>query len=82
MPIYEFKCLDCNEVLEILFVRSDDSAEIRCKACGSEHLERILSAASHAMAPSAGGGASSGAPAQTRSCSSGSCSTWTLPGGD
>ena len=36
MPIYEFKCLKCNECFEILVISSEDSVEMRCPACGAE----------------------------------------------
>ncbi|MFP4477088.1 MAG: FmdB family zinc ribbon protein [Desulfatibacillaceae bacterium] len=82
MPIYEFRCLDCNEVLEVLMLSSTEEVEMQCKACKSENLERILSSTNHAMAPGGGQGGSVGPSAQTRTCSSGSCSTVTLPGVD
>ena len=81
MPIYEFKCLDCHEYMEILVMGAqDDQVEMKCKQCGSEHLERILSSTNFSMA---GGGVAAGAagPAkESRSCSGGSCTTWNLPG--
>ena len=43
MPIYDFKCQDCGEVSEIL-VRGADSQPARCTSCGSENLERLVSA--------------------------------------
>lgn len=82
MPIYEFKCLDCHEYMEILVMGAqDDQVEMKCKLCGSEHLERILSSTNFSMA--GGGAAAAGAagPAkESRSCSGGSCTTWNLPG--
>jgi putative FmdB family regulatory protein len=79
MPIYEFKCLKCQECTEILIMGAkDNQVEMSCKHCGSEDLERILSSTSYAMAP--GGSGSSQASTQSRSCSSGSCTTWNLPG--
>jgi putative FmdB family regulatory protein len=79
MPIYEFKCLNCNECMEILVMGADSGkVEMRCKQCGSEDLERILSSTNYAMA--AGSGNPSQACTQSRTCSSGSCTTWNLPG--
>ncbi|MBC2711855.1 MAG: zinc ribbon domain-containing protein [Desulfosarcina sp.] len=81
MPIFEFKCLDCDEYLEILVMNKKDEVELACPHCGSCNLERILSTTSHTVT---GGGpgrpASSGASTQTRNCSSGSCTTYTIPG--
>ena len=81
MPIYEFKCMDCNEYVELLVMNKQDEVELVCAKCGSENLERILSSTNHTVT---GGGhsrpADSGASAQTRTCSSGSCTTYTIPG--
>ncbi len=78
MPIYEFKCLKCQEYIEILVMGSDDDKmEVKCTKCGCEDLERILSSTNFSMAA---GGAKSQASAKTRTCSGGSCTTWDLPG--
>ena len=78
MPIYEFRCLKCNECFEILVMNNDDQVEMRCPECKSEEFERILSVSCHTT-----GGSSSdtqSAQSQTRSCSSGSCTTYDIPG--
>lgn len=81
MPIFEFKCLDCDEYMEILVMNKQEEVEMVCSRCGSGNLERILSSTNHTVT---GGGpgrpADSGASAQTRTCSSGSCTTYTIPG--
>jgi len=81
MPIFEFKCMDCDQYLEILVMKKQDEVEMACSHCGSGSLERILSTTSHTVA---GGGSrnagNNSASAQTRSCSSGSCTTYTIPG--
>ncbi|HEX75706.1 MAG TPA: zinc ribbon domain-containing protein [Dehalococcoidia bacterium] len=43
MPVYDYKCQQCEKVSEIL-VRSSDSKAIRCPSCGSGQLERLVSA--------------------------------------
>ena len=78
MPIYEFKCLDCQELTEFLFTRSDEDVELVCGQCRSANLERVLSVAGHAMGLGPKG--SGGVGTQSRNCSGGSCTTWTLPG--
>lgn len=81
MPIFEFKCLDCDEYLEILVMKKEEAVELACTQCGSGNLERILSSTNHTVTGGASGQAGkSGAGAQTRSCSSGSCTTYTIPG--
>jgi putative FmdB family regulatory protein len=42
MPIYEYRCLECGRISEI-FVRSLNSENVQCSACGSYKLDRLLS---------------------------------------
>ncbi len=80
MPIYEFKCSECETFFEILVMKSDEEHEIKCTQCGSSAVERVVSATNYAMAPSGSGGQTRGASKQERTCSSGSCTTYTVPG--
>jgi len=77
MPIYEFKCLKCNDCFEILFTSAQETAELKCAKCDSKDVERVLSSTNFSVSSGSG---SAGASAQTRSCSSGSCSTFDIPG--
>jgi putative FmdB family regulatory protein len=43
MPVYDYRCGDCGKVSEI-FQRSLDSQAIKCPNCGSENLEKLVSA--------------------------------------
>jgi len=79
MPIYEFRCLNCQDLFEILVMATDAEMEMRCPKCSGEQIERVLSSAGYQMR--SGGGASV-ASTQSRTCSSGSCTTWNLPGSD
>lgn len=77
MPIYEFRCLKCNECFEMLVMNSEETFETRCPKCKSEDFERIMSAASFTV------GAGSNSPvaeSRTRTCSGGSCTTYDIPG--
>ena len=44
MPLFDFLCLDCGRVNEMLLIGS--SEEPACPECGSKHLKRMLSAPS------------------------------------
>lgn len=40
MPLYDYRCLQCECVSEVL---TSASAQCVCPACGSEHVERLVS---------------------------------------
>ena len=79
MPIFEFKCMECEEFFELLFMGNDDEREVKCPKCSSKDVERVVSRTNFAMAtPSSAPGQM--AEKKTRNCSSGSCTTYTIPG--
>jgi putative FmdB family regulatory protein len=43
MPIYEYRCLQCGEISEI-FLRSLEGQNVQCSVCGSDKLDKLLSA--------------------------------------
>ena len=78
MPIYEFKCLECQEYVEILVLGTDDDkVQMNCSHCGAEALERIISTTNFSMGT---GTSKSGPSTESRTCSGASCTTWNLPG--
>ncbi len=81
MPIYEFRCLQCNDCFEVLVTRAEDEVDMACPKCKSEDFERVMSCTNFQMGTGAGGGGG-GAPVKTenRTCSSGSCTTWEVGG--
>lgn len=45
MPMYDYRCKNCDEVFEELVVSSSvPDEEIRCPKCGQNNSERMLSA--------------------------------------
>ena len=78
MPIYEFKCLTCEEFFEILALNRHEKVPMKCPKCGSETFERVLSTTNYSLA--GGSGQRSSVSTQTRTCSSGSCTTYDIPG--
>ena len=72
MPIYDFSCQDCGKVSEML-VHSTEGHAARCPACGSENLERLISASYMIkMSASTSGTTCCG---RTERCESPPCST-------
>ena len=78
MPLYEFRCLSCQELFELLVMGSNDQVEMKCPHCGASGFERVMSSASYCM--SGGSSRNSSPQAQSRSCAGGSCTTYDLPG--
>ncbi len=79
MPIYEFKCLKCNEYFEYLLMKNDEKLEMNCPECNSGEIERVISHTSYSMGCSSAGDKQKAA-AQTRTCSGGTCTTYDIPG--
>jgi putative FmdB family regulatory protein len=46
MPVYDFKCQECGKVTEFLLSGHADSRKPTCPDCGSQNLERLISAPS------------------------------------
>ncbi|MFC1870585.1 zinc ribbon domain-containing protein [Chloroflexota bacterium] len=46
MPIYDFRCQECGKVSEFLLSSTSDAKKPACLGCGSQNLERLISAPS------------------------------------
>lgn len=78
MPIFEFRCLECGDIFEKLFLNSNEKADIECPECGAGSFERVLSRANHAIGVGPGGKQPT---VTTKSCGpSNQCTTLDLPG--
>ena len=78
MPIFEFRCLECGNIFEKLFVNSNDSADMECPECQSCTFERVVSKTSHVMGVGPGG---KKPKISEKSCAPGNkCVTLDLPG--
>ena len=80
MPIYEFKCSKCDHFFEVIVMGSGKDETVVCPECQSAEFERVVSTANFAMGGSSGPNAAKGVTTQERNCSSGSCTTYTVPG--
>jgi putative FmdB family regulatory protein len=43
MPIYEYRCQDCDTKFEKLVRRAEDASELTCPSCGQKRLTLQLS---------------------------------------
>ncbi len=78
MPIYEFRCAQCGEIFEKLFMNSEENADLACPKCAAFTIEKVVSATNYALGVGTGGNQ----PKITaKSCGSGNqCMTVDLPG--
>ena len=44
MPIYDFKCPECEKEFEAMIGKDDDGSELECPGCGRTGPEKLLSA--------------------------------------
>lgn len=81
MPIYEFRCLKCKNLFELLLLSNDDKlAELKCPSCKCEEFERVLSTTNFTVT---NGGTMTGNSCTTSTnmdCAGGSCTTYDIPG--
>lgn len=85
MPIYEFKCQKCDEFFELLVMGKNDEEDCKCPKCGAQSFERIMSRTNFNVSggtSACAAGGNDGVGIQERTCSSGSCTTYTIPGSD
>ncbi len=68
MPIYDYRCNDCEQVFDLLVRTSDVPV---CPACGSSQLHKLLSVP--APTPNASGADSCAPGGCMPSCASGAC---------
>lgn len=88
MPIFEFKCTECEEFFEVIVMGSSDDQSVGCPKCQSQEFQRVVSKTNYAVkgsggsstACSSGGKGSQGLQTQERQCSGGTCKTYTIPG--
>ncbi|SPD73687.1 putative regulatory protein (CxxC_CxxC_SSSS) [uncultured Desulfobacterium sp.] len=79
MPIFEFKCLECGNVFEKLFINSNEEVDLNCPDCRSADLERVVSRTNYSIGAGAAGNQ---AKITEKTCGGGSnrCMTLDLPG--
>ena len=77
MPIFEYKCGQCNSKFEILHKSSVNQEEVSCPNCNSKENKKLLSSFSAAGFSSSSSGCESGncgvEPSFGGGCSSGMC---------
>lgn len=68
MPVYEYKCQDCEHEFSIFFT-SFDTGVVQCPLCQSKNVKKLISCLGNVTRKLESSGSSCG------SCSSGNCSS-------
>jgi len=55
MPIYEYRCKDCEKVFETFVSSISDADKVACSKCKSKNVVKQISSFSSRMAGSSGG---------------------------
>ncbi len=75
MPIYEFRCLRCGHIFEILKLKKEsEEVEMKCPKCGHKKVERALSRVGLVRSRSGG------ITRTVKECSGSTCATIEVPG--
>jgi putative FmdB family regulatory protein len=78
MPIFEFRCMECNHIFEKLFANTDEKVEMACPECQSGMFERVVSRSNYVMGVGPGG---KKGKITSKSCGpTNKCMTLDLPG--
>ncbi|MBM4176493.1 MAG: zinc ribbon domain-containing protein [Ignavibacteria bacterium] len=54
MPVFEYRCTECNSKYEILHLGQEKAEDIFCPSCNSKNHKKLLSAFSPSMGSSSG----------------------------
>jgi putative FmdB family regulatory protein len=75
MPIYEFRCLRCGHIFELLKLKKgDEEVEMKCPECGTKKIERALSRIGVIKSRSGG------TTRTIKECGGSTCATIEVPG--
>lgn len=75
MPIYEYRCQQCEETFDKIRSFSDADAPVQCPHCQQEGAERMISAFASFSKARSGSSVSMGGNGSCASCQSGSCAS-------
>ncbi|MFW2367511.1 MAG: FmdB family zinc ribbon protein [Desulforhopalus sp.] len=46
MPIYEYKCNECENIFEVLTLSAQNNEQVTCTECKSDKVDKVLSVGS------------------------------------
>jgi len=65
MPLYSYECKDCGNTFDLLVGVTAKKAEMKCRKCGSENIEKRFSTFSMGESRSMSSGSDSSCPTGT-----------------
>ena len=74
MPVYEYKCSDCNSKFDVYHKSIEHIEDIKCPECNSNHNKKLLSTFSPNMG-SVSSSSQSYEQSESSSCSTCGCGT-------
>ena len=75
MPLYEFRCKQCDQVFERLCRMGENGRTIACEACGAKGPQRLMSVCATRVSSGNGGEAHSPSGSRCGGCTSHNCAT-------
>ncbi|HHT9104717.1 MAG TPA: FmdB family zinc ribbon protein [Candidatus Wujingus californicus] len=75
MPVYEFKCNQCNAIFDEYFRSTKERKKLFCPSCQSDHIHKIFSVFGMSV-----GGSGNDTASQGNSGGCGSCTATTCTG--
>ncbi len=70
MPVYDYRCLDCNSTYDVYHKVREVQEDILCPSCGSRNHKKLMSVTQMSMGS---GSTSDFSSPSAPSCESGSC---------
>ena len=61
MPIYEYKCQECRNIFEVITTSAEDPTKAECSKCGSNNVQKTISASSYRISSGKSSSVPSGA---------------------
>jgi putative FmdB family regulatory protein len=55
MPVYDYRCTNCNSAYDVFHKGKEKMEDILCPKCGSNEYKKLMSAPSISMGSSSGG---------------------------
>jgi putative FmdB family regulatory protein len=74
MPVYDYRCTECNSVYDIFHKGKEIVDDVVCPSCGSSHHKKLMSIPVVSMdSSSSSSGYSGDSSCETGGCCGGSC---------